>query len=176
MAKKKTASRPGAAYALTLLRKDHAEVTALFDKYEKGMKRMDDAKKTELALQICDMLTVHARIEEEIFYPACQEIEGLEDILAEAKVEHQGAKDLIAKISADRAGDEDYDAMVTVLGEYIRHHVKEEHGELFPKVKKSDLDLKELGEQLEARKQELMSASGSERKEAREGTGAHRAL
>jgi hypothetical protein len=104
------------------------------------------------------MLTVHAQIEEEIFYPACKEmVEDTEDLLAEAEIEHRSLKELIAKIEAGEPGSEKYDAEVTVLGEYVKHHVKEEQGELFPKVRDSELDLAELGEQLEARKQELMA-------------------
>ena len=104
------------------------------------------------------MLTVHTQIEEEIFYPACMEaeIKEGEDLIAEAKVEHQSAKDLIAKIEDGEPGGPEYDAWVIVLGEYIKHHVKEEHGEIFPEVRKSDLDLKDLGMRLMERKQELM--------------------
>ncbi len=154
--------------AITLLREDHTEVTALFDRYEKGAKRLSDSKKTTLARDICDKLTVHTAIEEEIFYPACQDLPGMDDILAEARVEHQGAKDLIARISVGQAGDEEYDAQVTVLGEYIRHHVKEEHTDLFPKVRKSSLDLNELGQLLASRKAELTSNSGAGRRAIRE--------
>lgn len=143
--------------ALTLLRTDHSEVAALLSKYEKGKEKLDGRQKEKLAGQICRMLTIHAQIEEEIFYPACEEkVEDAEDLLAEAKVEHQSLKELIAKIEAEEPGSDTYDAEVTVLGEYVKHHVKEEQNELFPKVRQSDIDLGELGERLETRKQELM--------------------
>jgi hypothetical protein len=153
-ARKKSA--PQRQNALTLLRSDHEEVSALFEKYEKGKSRLDAQRKKALSEEICQALTVHAQIEEEIFYPACHEhVDKAEDLLAEAKVEHQAVKDLIAKIEAEEPGSEEYDAQVTVLGEYVKHHVKEEQNELFPKVRKSDLDVKAVGEQLAARKAEL---------------------
>jgi hemerythrin superfamily protein len=151
-----TARKP---MALTLLKTDHDEVKALFDKYEKGKDRMPTAKKQELAATICRMLTVHATIEEEIFYPAVREqVEDAEELLDEADVEHQSAKELIAQIEGMSPDDQLYDAKVKVLGEYVKHHVKEEQNELFPEVRKSELDLAALGEQLEARKAELMQA------------------
>jgi hypothetical protein len=144
--------------ALTLLRSDHEEVSALFDKYEKGKSRLDANRKKALSEEICQALTVHAQIEEEIFYPACHEqVDKAEDLLAEAKVEHESLKNLISKIEAEEPGSEEYDAQVKVLGEYVKHHVKEEQNALFSKVRKSELDLKALGEQLAARKMELRS-------------------
>jgi len=143
--------------AISLLKADHDEVAAMFEKFEgSSRKKPSTSEKAELAQKICEALTIHAQIEEEIFYPACQEmVEDAGDLLAEAKVEHQSLKELIAKIENAQAGSEEFDAEVTVLGEYVKHHVKEEQGELFPKVRKSDMDLEAVGEQLEARKQEL---------------------
>jgi hemerythrin-like domain-containing protein len=100
---------------------------------------------------------VHAQIEEEIFYPAAREALKEQDLIDEATVEHASAKDLIAQIEQAQAGDELFDAKVIVLGEYIKHHVKEEHNEMFPKLKKTKLDLKALGEQLAERKEALMA-------------------
>jgi hypothetical protein len=146
--------------AVALLKSDHAEVSELFGKYDRGAKRLRSDQKAALAQQICDALTVHAQIEEEIFYPACHEhVAKAEDLLAEAKVEHQSLKDLIAKIERERPGSEEYDAQVKVLGEYVKHHVKEEHNELFPKVRKSDMDLSAVGEQLATRKEELQNSA-----------------
>ena len=88
-----------------------------------------------------------------------------EDLLDEATVEHQGAKDLIAQIEASSPSAKLFDAKVTVLGEYIKHHVKEEEGELFPQLKKTELDLKELGSQLADRKFALMEQMGIEEQE-----------
>ena len=149
--------------AIALLKNDHAEVTALFEKFEKGQKRLQDAQKKQLAQKICKMLTVHTRIEEEIFYPACREqVEDAESLLAEAKVEHQSAKELIAQIQDGSPGGEEYDAQVIVLGEYVRHHVKEEQNELFPKARKSGMDLKALGQELAERKSSLMAGEEEE--------------
>jgi hemerythrin superfamily protein len=140
--------------AIALLSADHKEVDALFKEYEKLCKAdADDGEKGLLAAQICAMLTVHATIEEELFYPAARaalEDDG-QDLLDEAVVEHASAKDLIAQIEDANPGDELFDAKVQVLGEYIRHHVKEEETELFPKVKKAKADLVALGAALAAR-------------------------
>lgn len=154
-ARKKSATRSN-PNAVTLLRSDHEEVSALFDKYEKGKNRLKPEQKANLAKTICDNLSVHAQIEEEIFYPACHEqVRDSEDLLAEAKVEHESLKELIAKIENARPGEDAFDACVKVLGEYVKHHVKEEQSELFPKVRSSDLDLQAVGAQLAERKAEL---------------------
>lgn len=144
--------------AVALLSADHKEVKQLFKDYDKLVDaEAGDEDKALLAQQICTMLTVHATAEEEIFYPAARSALDEEDLLDEATVEHASAKDLIAQLLEASPEDELYDAKVKVLGEYIDHHVKEEEGELFPKLKKTDLDLVQLGTQLRARKEELMS-------------------
>jgi hemerythrin superfamily protein len=141
--------------AITLLKQDHQEVSALFEKFES-----EQDEKGEIAAEICKLLTVHAQIEEEIFYPAAREAldsdEEGEELLDEAEVEHASAKELIAQIEDADEGDHLFDAKVKVLGEYIKHHVQEEEHELFPKVKKAKLDLEVLGKQLKARKTELL--------------------
>jgi hemerythrin-like domain-containing protein len=104
------------------------------------------------------MLTVHATIEEEIFYPAARDAVDEEPLLNEAEVEHQSAKDLIAQILASDSSDALYDAQVKVLGEYVNHHVAEEEGELFPKLREAVLDLEQLGAEMSARQEELLSA------------------
>ena len=140
--------------AVALLKEDHRVVEELFAQFEKAS---GDGRKQKLATQICLELSVHAKIEEEIFYPACEgKVE--EDLLKEAYVEHDGAKLLIAEILAGEPSDEFYDAKVTVLQEQIEHHVEEEEKRLeglFSQARKADLDMDALGEQLAARKQEL---------------------
>ena len=154
--RKTTGSRkPATPDAIKLLKSDHEEVEKLFDKYEKSHKKMSNSQKKSMAEEICKMLTVHTQIEEEIFYPACRgKVD--DELVPEAVVEHQSAKDLIAKIMDGKPGGEEYDAWVIVLGEYIKHHVKEEHKELFPQARKAGIDLKELGAELSERKEELM--------------------
>jgi hemerythrin superfamily protein len=147
--------------ALKLLAQDHREVEALFEKFEKAK---DDDKKEQIARQICTELKVHAMIEEEIFYPA---LEGKidEDDLKEAYVEHDGAKVLINDIEAGSPESEFYDAKVKVLQEEIEHHVKEEekqHGNIFQQARAADVDLDALGEQMAARKAELMQLAETE--------------
>jgi hypothetical protein len=142
--------------AIALLKTDHREVEELFEQFEKAR---GEGRKEKLALQICTELTVHARIEEEIFYPACEgKID--EDLLQEAYVEHDGAKVLIAEIESGEPSDEFYDAKVNVLQEQIEHHVEEEEKRLdgmFAQARKADLDLDALGEQLADRKKELLA-------------------
>jgi hypothetical protein len=153
---RKTSSRkPAMPDAIKLLKTDHEEVEKLFDKYEKSHKKMSPSQKQSIADEICKMLTVHTQIEEEIFYPACRgKVD--DELVPEAVVEHQSAKDLIAKIMKGKPGGEEYDAWVMVLGEYIKHHVKEEHTELFPQARKADIDLKALGQEMAERKEALM--------------------
>jgi len=149
--------------AVKLLVTDHKEVKALFKAYEKLVKDEADAdEKQATAHKICTLLTVHATVEEEIFYPAARQAIKEQDLIDEATVEHATAKDLIAQIESMSPGDELYDAKVKVLNEYIEHHVKEEEEELFPKVKKTELDLAELGTQLSARKEALLAELGED--------------
>jgi len=140
--------------AIVLLRADHKHVSELFARFEKL--KSDGVQKKKLVDTICKELTVHTRIEEEIFYPAVRAVLKEQDLLDEAEVEHAGAKDLIAQLQSMNPGDDLYDAKVIVLSEYIKHHVKEEHTEMFPKVRKTDLDMKELGARMALRKQELL--------------------
>ncbi len=140
--------------AVALLKEDHRTVEDLFARFEKAS---GEGRKQKLATEICLELSVHAKIEEEIFYPACEgKVE--EDLLKEAYVEHDGAKVLIAEIMAGEPSDEFYDAKVTVLQEQIEHHVEEEEKRmegLFAQARKAGLDMDALGEQLAARKAEL---------------------
>ena len=140
--------------AVALLKKDHRTVEDLFADFEKAS---GDGKKQKLAEKICLELSVHAQIEEEIFYPACEgKVE--EDLLKESYVEHDGAKVMIAEILGGGPDDEFYDAKVKVLQEEIEHHVQEEEKRmegLFAQAKKADLDMDALGEQLAIRKAEL---------------------
>jgi hemerythrin superfamily protein len=157
---KKTAAKKTSrakADATTLLMKDHKDVKTLFKRYDKLMKaEADGSERQELATQICQMLTVHAQIEEEIFYPAVREADVDEDLMDEAVVEHASAKDMIAQIQAMGPDDDLYDAKVTVLGEYINHHVEEEEGEMFPKARRAKVDMEGLMNQLLERKTALM--------------------
>ena len=157
-AKKSTRTR---ADATTLLAKDHKDVKALFKRYEKLSKaEADGSERQELAEQICEMLTVHAQVEEEIFYPAVRAAAVDEDLMDEAEVEHASAKDLISQIRSMSPEDDLYDAKVTVLGEYINHHVEEEEGQMFPKARRAKVDLEGLAGRLKERKDALMSESG----------------
>ena len=144
--------------AIAMLTADHREVKAMFKQYEELGERAKASKK-KLADQICDALLVHATLEEEIFYPAVREASGdTEDMVDEAVVEHASAKDLIAQLQEMDPEDDLYDAKVKVLSEQIEHHVGEEEGEMFPKPRKSGLDLAALGQEMALRKDELSVA------------------
>lgn len=142
--------------AIKLLTEDHNKVKKLFKEFKKLAEKNDEEGKEELATQICKELTVHAQLEEEIFYPAVRAAIDDDDLMNEAMVEHGSAKDLIAQIQSMKASDPMYDAVVTVLGEYINHHVEEEQNEMFSKAQKSDMDLEELGVEIAERKKALM--------------------
>lgn len=139
--------------AIALLKADHEEVSAMLERFEKSRQ---DSVKADLASRICNALTVHAQIEEEIFYPAVREAIDADDLMDEAGVEHASLKSLIGQIEGNRSGSGLFEAKVTVLGEYVKHHVKEEQQQMFPKARKAGLDLKELGSRLMQRKAELM--------------------
>jgi hemerythrin superfamily protein len=143
--------------AVEFLKSQHREVEDLFKQFEKLGDDGPSEEKEPIVRMACEKLTVHASIEEEIFYPAAREVEDAESLLNEAEVEHNTAKDLIATLDSMDASDPMFSATFTVLSEYIKHHVKEEEGELFPMVKKSDLDLDALGQELAAQADELMS-------------------
>jgi len=143
--------------AIALLTADHREVKDMFEQFDELGDRAK-ASKEKLKEKICKALIAHTTIEEEIFYPAMRaKGEDAEDMVDEAVVEHASAKDLIKQLQEMQPDDDLYDAKVKVLGEQIDHHVQEEEKEMFPKAKKSGLDLMALGQEMALRKQELMS-------------------
>lgn len=150
------------ADAIKILTEDHRKVADLFDEFEKMKKKgdADEEAKQYIVETCCAELTIHAQLEEEIFYPAAREAIDDLGLLDEAEVEHASAKQLISELSAMQPGDDLYDAKFTVLGEYVKHHVEEEEGELFKKVKKSDMDLEEIGQELLQRRLELREELG----------------
>ena len=146
--------------AVEMLKIDHKDVDALFDQYESKKEESRSAEKVEIARAICRALTVHAAIEEEIFYPTVRKHgEEMKKLVDEAAVEHQSLKDIIGRLESASPSDPLYDAGVKVLSEYVKHHVKEEESELFPKVRASGIDLEGLGHRMQARKAQLEAAS-----------------
>ncbi|WP_306591887.1 hemerythrin domain-containing protein [Geothrix sp. 21YS21S-4] len=162
---KKSESPTGTATmdAISLLKSDHQKVLALFDSFEEIKDDGPVEERRAIVEQICSELTVHTAIEEKVFYPAAREAIDDDDIMDEAKVEHAGAKALIRQLQGMEPDDDLYNAKVKVLSEYIRHHVKEEQGEMFPKVKKTDLDLDALGERMKEMKDRLTEEEPSSR-------------
>ena len=152
-AAKKTATAP-AKDAVTMLRADHKKVSGLFAEFDKARAT---TKKRALVAQICAELSVHAQVEEEIFYPAVKAALKDHALIPEAVVEQATMKALIGQVEGVEPDGEMYDAKVKVLAEYVKHHVKEEHTEMFPRAKATRLDLMALGAQMAARKSELLA-------------------
>ena len=152
-----SAKSSGKSDAISLLVTDHKKVKKLFKDFDKLKESGDSEDKREIVMEICTELSIHAQVEEEIFYPAARMAIDDDDLLDEAIIEHASAKELIAQLEAADPADAFYDAKVTVLGEEIEHHVEEEETEMFVKVKKSKLNLAELGEEMALRKEALMS-------------------
>jgi hemerythrin superfamily protein len=141
--------------ALALLKEDHREVQKIFRDFRRLSRNGgNDGEKRRMVMQACEMLTVHAQIEEEIFYPAMRR-HADEDAMDEAIVEHDGAKDLIAQLQDMEPGDHLFDAKFTVLGEMVKHHIEEEESRIFPKAKKAGIDLAGLGREMKYLKERI---------------------
>jgi hemerythrin-like domain-containing protein len=140
--------------AIALLRADHKRVSDLYAQYEATR---STAKKKSIVATICQELSIHAQVEEEIFYPAVKAALKDKEMVPEAQVEHATLKELIAQVKDKEPDGEMFDAKVKVMSEYTKHHVKEEQNEMFPKAKATKLDMNALGAQIAARKEELMA-------------------
>lgn len=157
MQKKTTPDNPSKVQdAIALLRADHKLVSTLFAEYEKAG---STSKKKMLVSQICTELSVHAQVEEEIFYPAVKKALKDKELIPEAIVEHATLKELIGQIEGIEPNGEMFDAKMKVLSEYVKHHVKEEQNEIFPQAKSTELDMVALGTRMAARKEELQKES-----------------
>lgn len=138
-------------HAIAILIKDHDRVKELFDHFEKADA---SAEKEKIIREAVTELKIHATIEEEIFYPAVRRQLG-KDLMNEADEEHHVARVLIAELDQDGRRNDHHDAKFTVLAESVRHHIKEEEGEMLPKAKGLEIDFEVLGQQMLARKKEL---------------------
>ena len=157
---KQSTDRIQAQDAIAMLTADHKKVKKLFADFDKLKDAGSDEDKASIVDQICNELKIHTELEEEIFYPAVRKAIDDGDLMDEALVEHAGAKDLIAQLEDASPEDDLYDAKVTVLGEQIGHHVKEEEGDMFPKAKKAKVDTEALGATMLKRKITLMKKMG----------------
>lgn len=144
---------------ITLLVKDHKEVKQMFEEFDSLSDRSKVSKK-KIASKICEALTIHAQVEEEILYPAARRVMKDKDLVDEALVEHASAKELIAHIEKMDPGEELYDAQLKVLSEQVEHHVEEEENKMFPQLRLADLDLVTLGKEIMMRKEQLESGAG----------------
>jgi len=144
--------------AIDLLKQDHRKVEALFKEFKAAS---DKRMQKSIARQICTELDIHAKIEEKLFYPnAKREADEAKDEVNEGIVEHEGIKRLVKQLSNMNASEELFESRMTVLEEYVKHHVKEEESSMFPKIVESDMDLKAMGQRLMAEKRKLQSARG----------------
>lgn len=159
----RAAAKTSSEDALHLLAEDHKKVIGMFDEFEElRQENTEDEEAMQLLVETaCAELTIHAQVEEELLYPAAREAIDDMDLLDEAEVEHASAKQLITELAAMQPGDDLYEAKFKVLGEYVKHHIREEEKELFPKLKKADIDLVELGEEIRERKMELSDELGA---------------
>ena len=139
--------------AVALLKADHKKVSELFEAFEAAR---SPAKKKALVTQICEELTIHTELEEEIFYPAVKLALHDRELVPEAVVEHASIKDLIGQVQDAEPDGEEYDAKVKVMSEYVKHHVREEHNEMFRKAQGTRLDLVALRDEMISRRQELL--------------------
>ena len=157
-------SKAKATGAIELLKEQHDKVKKAFKEFEK-LDREDTETQQQIVQSVCEDLKLHTTLEEELFYPAAREAIDDEDVINEAQVEHETAKILIEQLENMGPDDPNFHATFTVLGEYVMHHVKEEEGEMFPEVKKSDLDLEELGSRMRSRMDELVGETPEEERE-----------
>jgi hemerythrin superfamily protein len=153
--------------AIDLLDADHLAVHGLFQSYRELVKSAAPAlKRRALAEEICIELTIHARLEEELFYPAIREALDDEDLVDEAEDQHGTQRELVAKILACSPDDERYDDKVTVLAEYVERHVQTEREQVFNRALAARVDLQSLGRSIAVRKEELRAVSDALREDA----------
>ena len=153
--------------AIALLEADHDKVLALFDRFEDIKQSPAHQEKQAIVADACHALSVHMAVEEGVFYAAVRGAVEDDDLMNEALVEHDGAKSLIQDLESMDAGDEMFNAKFTVLAESVRHHVKEERDEMFPRVRATNIDLKALGQKMLKRRDELMKRNGGAAPKAR---------
>lgn len=162
--------------AIEVLKSDHDEVEKLFDQYEAARDESNAELKVQIVAMVCKALTMHAQIEEELFYPTVhKDIDDAADLIDEAAVEHQMIKTLVEELASASPDETLYDAKVKVLSEYVKHHVKEEEGEIFPLARRSEIDLDALGSRLLRRKDEVAAEApkAATRRPTRDATPKH---
>jgi hemerythrin superfamily protein len=154
--------------ATQLIKRDHRKVESLFDRFDKAKSASSKKKVCE---QVIQELEVHAKLEEEIFYPAVRKHIGEEEMLQEAKQEHQEAKNIMAELKKGGMEDEEFESKFAELVEGVKHHVEEEEGEMLPKVEESDMNLQEYGDEMTQRKKELLNQTGKSRTSTKKSRG-----
>jgi hemerythrin superfamily protein len=143
------------ASATALLREDHRRVRQLFEAFVRASSRQD---RQRIARQAIRELEVHAALEEELFYPAVREAAQLEELLREATDEHQAAHLLMHELKRMTPIDQHFAAKFAVLMESVTRHMDEEESEMLPKAEQAPLDLEQLGQEMAARKTQLLAS------------------
>jgi hypothetical protein len=141
--------------AIELLEAEHREAENLFKKYDEAKEAGNTDEKYEIARQVCAALLIHMQVEEALFYPAVRVVVNKKELVDEAIIEHRGAKAVINELGFIAADNAMFDTKVNALNEQIQHHINEEEGELFPKVRNTDLDLYKLGKRMTEKKEQL---------------------
>lgn len=144
--------------AIALLEADHAAVHELFDLYKSAA---SSTQRMELIQRLCTELVVHMAVEEELFYPAVQQVDS-DSLVADANAEHGEIKELITRIQKARSMDQHTDTQVRMLAEVVRHHVTEERDVLFPQVRLTDINLMALGAAIAQRQEQLLSVGNAQ--------------
>jgi hemerythrin-like domain-containing protein len=157
----RTPRSAGNADPISMLMEDHKKVQKLFKDFDKAREGKDSTACQQIAEQACEELEMHTAVEEELFYPAAREALNDDDLIDEAEVEHQSAKELIAQLRSLEPTDPKYAATFVVLAEYVKHHIKEEEEELFPKARKAAMEMETLGESMKQLKAQLMEETDS---------------
>lgn len=145
--------------AIDILIIEHEEVTALFEQF-RGLSARSTESKKRIAIDICDALTVHSLLEQEIFYPAVRSALKEGEMIAQAIVEHASARELIERIRTMEPENELFDATVKVLWDQVSRHAREEEEKMFPRLRKSKLDLVAIGARMMAYRRVLETGPG----------------
>lgn len=153
--------------AIDLLDADHIAIHGLFEAYRALVRNKAPAlQRRALGEEICMELTIHAKLEEELFYPAAREALQDDDLVDEAEDQHGSQREFVAQILATPPDDELYDAKVAVLAEYVERHVRQEREQIFNRMLASRLDLHALGRSLAVRREELRAVAEALREDA----------
>ena len=142
-------------HILQQLKDDHKSIKKAYQAFQKLDHSQDQEAMQAIVEKVLDEITVHAALEEELLYPAARDAISDVDLVDEAEVEHESVHTFIEQLRGMSPGDDKYSARFTVLCEYVLHHVKEEEGEMFPRLEKARLDWETLAAAMNERRAEM---------------------